>query len=44
MGKTASEDMITFRPCEEKEWYELENMKAYFNLFKRFENKFTFLM
>ena len=32
------------RPCEEKEWYELENMKAYFNLFKRFENKFTFLM
>ena len=28
------------RPCEEKEWYELENMKSYFNLFKRFENKF----
>ena len=24
----------------EKAWYELENMKAYYSLFKRFEDKF----
>ena len=27
-------------PCEEMAWYELENMKAYYSLFKRFEDKF----
>ena len=28
------------RPSMEKAWYELENMKAYYSLFKRFEDKF----
>ena len=30
------------RPSTEREWYELENMKAYYRLFKQFEDRFEF--
>lgn len=31
------------RPSTERDWYELENMKAYYRLFKQFENRFCIL-
>jgi len=30
------------RPSTERDWYELENMKAYYRLFKHFEDRFKF--
>ncbi len=30
------------RPSTERAWYELENMKAYYRLFKQFEDRFEF--
>ena len=32
------------RPSTEREWYELENMKAYYRLFKQFENRFVIIV